>query len=55
MIAVRLALTVVPIEAIKAVTHVPIFEPSTKNKAFPIVSAPDPTIVMNTPVAAEEL
>ena len=55
MIAVRRAFTLVPIEAINAVTQVPIFEPRTRNKAFPIVNAPEPTIVMNTPVAAEEL
>ena len=54
MKAVLLALVVVPIEAIIAVTQVPIFEPKMINKALETSIAPFPTITITRPVAAED-
>ena len=54
MKAVLLALVVVPIEAMIAVTQVPIFEPKIINKALETSIAPFPTITITRPVAAED-
>ena len=51
---VLLALALVPIVAIRAVTQVPILDPKIRNKAFSMVKAPCPTIIMITPVTADE-
>ena len=44
-----------PTDASKAVTQVPIFAPSTMKSASSSGRTPVPTIVITTPVAAEEL
>ena len=53
--ATRFALGVPPTEASNAVTHVPMFAPKTINSANSRPKTPVPTIVMTTPVAADEL
>ena len=53
--ATRFALGVPPTDAKSAVTQVPIFAPRIINSAISSFKIPAPTIVMTTPVAAEEL
>ena len=53
--ATRLEFAFAPIAASNAVTQVPIFAPKTINNAKSKSSTPVPTIVMTTPVEAEEL
>ena len=53
--AIRLELALAPAQASSAVTQVPMLAPSTINRARSSSITPVPTMVMTTPVAAEEL
>ena len=55
MTEARFALALAPIPASSAVTHVPMLMPSVANSAASSVIRPEPAIVINIPVVADEL